>query len=1116
MITATPELLQQFTTVVPEAARRRQAIKAWRKRVKAEEAALKRQLDKFSVAVDGALDGRHSLLAQLDGLAAAAQQQLDHGRGEMIAAREAARAAQSRQPPLAARLQALQAENPGFAAGWIVLIVGVVMIFTSIRLFAIIPLGLGLWLLLKANSRAGLLRANLAEAAELLQAEKAAEEVAAHRLNEARQSILPALAELARASEKFFSESLEADARSWRAVWDALPPFLRDDWSEEAWRAHDFKLSCRLPVFVAGTLYEQPAESSTPFALPYFAPFLGSNRVTVFAGATETTLSLMHAVILQLAAMLPYAATFTLLDPAGAGRAFPMQRSLPYAPRVGADLFRELEPVLEDVNRIIHTYIDDRTRSFEELPEQIQANERFQFIFAANFPDGYDRRTIEALQKIAKNGPIAGKYLFIQHSAEKQLPKDMSWEEFGERWHFNADRPPRDSEIEGCEVRPLSCPAGGAQAAVLNSLAAAKPPETKVAWQDLVAADPAKWWPKEASEEAARMVIAPVGASGRDRRLHVWFGANRDGRPCAHGILAAMPGQGKSNLFHVLICGLATRYSPDDLNFYLIDGKSGVEFQPYRRLPHARVVTLHSTPELSRSVLEELITEMTRRNVLFGSLGVADLPGYATKGSPAGRLPRIILMIDEYQELFEEDRLSQASGALLQLAQQGRSSGIHLLLGSQRFGAVGMLNQTAIFGSIHLRIAMKMSQSDVQALTEFGRDGKRLVEQCDLPGKVVVNDQSGEDKSNEFGKVALLDPDQLIAVLDHLVAKDEAERPPERRFSTVVFDGQRQPNFMENPQVLDVLARSARPGGEERRRIATAPVHERGFAVADWFEGEFPLALWAGQELNVHGQACVILRRRPAENILLVGDNQAAIYGVLAGFLCSLPVNVAATALRVWLVDRAVPGTPWEGVLEEVAATVFDPLGYPAQRTREAKQLPAWLDEWGAELDRRAALDETALTAEPAWLLFLLGADRLAALTRTVNKFNTPVESPDGEKLKRIYREGPAMGLHVIVSAPAAGPLKQLLDRAQIEQFKHRIVTQMAEADSFLLLGKDHAAKLQRAQARPVFAIYQDSIGGTETKFKPYTVDAQMPWPEQTRALAGRLQTWKGDSHVNG
>lgn len=1112
MSTATPELLQQFTTLVPEAARRRQAIKAWRKRVKAEESGQKSQVDRFSVKVDGTLDGRHSLLAQLDGLAAAAQEQLDRGRREMMAARQAAREAQSRQPPLVARLQKLQAEEPGFVAGWIVLIIGVIMIFTSIRLFAIIPLGVGIWLLVKANERAGLRRANIAEATERLQAEKAAEEVAVHQMNQARQSIQPALAALARASDEFFSESLEADARTWRAVWDALPPFLRDDWSEEAWRAHDFKFSCRLPVFVAGTLYEHPAESLTPFALPYFGPFLGSHHAAVFTGSPETTLSLMHAVILQLAAMLPYAATFTLLDPAGAGRAFPMQRSLPFVRRVGADLFRELELVLEDITRIIHTYIDDRTRSFEELPEQIQANERFEFIFAANFPDGYDRRTIEALQKIAKNGPIAGKYLFIQQSAEKQLPKEMSWEEFGDRWNFNADAPPRDSEIEGCGVRPLACPAGGAQAAVLNFLAAAKPPETKVAWQDLSESDPAKWW----EEEASRMVSAPVGASGRDRKLNVWFGANRDGRPCAHGILGAMPGSGKSNLYHVLICGLATRYSPDELNLYLIDGKVGVEFQPYRRLPHARVVALHSAPELSRSVLEELISEMKRRNDLFKRFDVADLPGYADKGSPAGRLPRIILMVDEYQELFEDDRLNQASSALLQLAQQGRSSGIHLLLGSQRFGAVGMLNQVAIFGSIHLRMAMKMSQSDVQALTEFGRDGKRLVEQCDLPGKVVINDQSGEDKANEFGKVALLDPSERNAVLDLLVAKNESERAGTRRFATVVFDGEEQPNFLENPQVLDLLSLPARPGGEERRRIATAPVHERGFAVADWFEGEFPLALWAGQELNVHGQACVILRRRPAENLLLVGDNQAAIYGILAGFLCSLPVNVAASALRVWLVDRAVPGTPWEGVLEQVAATVFDPLGYEARRTREAKQLPAWLDEWCAELDRRAALDETALTAESAWLLFLVGADRLPALTRTVNKFNTPVESPDGEKLKRIYREGPAMGLHVVLSAPAAGPLKQLLDRAQIEQFKHRVVTQMAEADSFLLLGKDHAAKLQRAQARPVFAIYQDSIGGTETKFKPYTVDAQMPWPEQARELAGRLQTWKGDSHVNG
>jgi S-DNA-T family DNA segregation ATPase FtsK/SpoIIIE len=104
-------------------------------------------------------------------------------------------------------------------------------------------------------------------------------------------------------------------------------------------------------------------------------------------------------------------------------------------------------------------------------------------------------------------------------------------------------------------------------------------------------------------------------------------------------MLAAMTTSGKSNLYHVLLCGLARRYSPEELNVYLIDGKDGVEFQPYRSLPHARVVALHSEPELSRSVLAELVAEMGRRNELFGKIKVVNVTDYRTLGSVATSYP---------------------------------------------------------------------------------------------------------------------------------------------------------------------------------------------------------------------------------------------------------------------------------------------------------------------------------------------------------------------------------------------------------------------------------------------------------------------------------------------
>ncbi len=141
------------------------------------------------------------------------------------------------------------------------------------------------------------------------------------------------------------------------------------------------------------------------------------------------------------------------------------------------------------------------------------------------------------------------------------------------------------------------------QEELFERLKAAKPPERKVSWDVVVPSD--DWW----TESATELIDTPIGISGASNILDIWFGVNQDGLACAHGMLGAMTGSGKSNLYHLLILGLCSRYSPNELRLFLIDGKDGVEFQPYRDLPHAEVVSLKSSPQLSRSVVAELVAE---------------------------------------------------------------------------------------------------------------------------------------------------------------------------------------------------------------------------------------------------------------------------------------------------------------------------------------------------------------------------------------------------------------------------------------------------------------------------------------------------------------------------
>ena len=140
---------------------------------------------------------------------------------------------------------------------------------------------------------------------------------------------------------------------------------------------------------------------------------------------------------------------------------------------------------------------------------------------------------------------------------------------------------------------------------------------------DTIAPSPEQIWTASAAEE----LRVPIGRTGAIRLQEL-----RLGRGVAqHVLIAGKTGSGKSTLLHVLITNLALWYSPDEVEFYLVDFKKGVEFKTYAThdLPHARVIAIESEREFGLSVLQRLDAELNRRGDLFRArrrAGPARLP----------------------------------------------------------------------------------------------------------------------------------------------------------------------------------------------------------------------------------------------------------------------------------------------------------------------------------------------------------------------------------------------------------------------------------------------------------------------------------------------------------
>ncbi|WP_413113961.1 FtsK/SpoIIIE domain-containing protein [Thaumasiovibrio sp. DFM-14] len=854
------------------------------------------------------------------------------------------------------------------------------------------------------------------------------------------------------------------------------------------------------------TAYQALDDNGKPVYLPLSHEFMSTESsfyYDVDDNTQEEKLYLMHNMVMRLNMMLPNVSQFCLLDPARMGESFPYFKQIPFKRPLGHDVANVLDEVLNDIKRIKENYLDNRTKRLQDVDEDIRGNEKFEFIFAANFPKGYDRRSIELLAKIANAGPTAGKYVVIQRNTSVELPSGVSMDAFDRLIDIGAANV--EQCVPGVAISPLSNSLLSDETinTILDTVAKAKPKESKLEFTDVTNTDSTSWWQKKSDYEI-RVAIGGSGAKKDD--LELWFGESNGRQICAHGMLGAMTGAGKSNLYHAMILGLACSYSPDELQLYLIDGKQGVEFKCYPSLPHAKVVSLNTSPDLSRSVLNELVDEMIRRNEMFKRLGFDNLRDYRLAGSPEGALPRLLLVVDEYQTLFEDDRDGVGSELMDKLATQGRSAGVHMFVGSQRFGAAGMQNQQSIFGNIHLRVGMQMSDADVTALQEFGPNGKRLLRACKEAGQVVINDSAANDDKNRAGRVTYLSDELRASLIDQLAEKWEQEKTLASSHKSILLDGTGQPSLVDNPQLNHLFAHyNQRPTDEERMQMANRPQYLAGLGDDEWYPVEKPSAYWLGREMNIHGQANVTFRRRPNEHMLFVGDANEPRLGMLSNMLVQLNINHAADQFELYLLDRSIKGSPWNGILSRATENcVNGAVHYNEQFNTFAENLHAI----GEEYERRRSMDEEQMLSQPSIYVMVSDAQRVNELQQQNGRFGVKEHGEVGGIIRELLEGGAEYGIHLIMSFDNVRSLMKAFDRRDVDLFKHKVVLQMSEDDSFALIKSRHAANLQQVTKVPVYALYVNQTLNKPVKFKPYCYSSVEVQQQELDVLRSKIGAW--------
>ena len=805
---------------------------------------------------------------------------------------------------------------------------------------------------------------------------------------------------------------------------------------------------------------------ATEFLLPVLLPLPAHSLLLLKAGEAGRPKSVesLQASMLRLLTSMPAGKIrFTIFDPVGLGENFSAFMHLAdfdeqlVSSRIWTDsdhIEQRLSDLTQHMENVIQVYLRNEFESILEYNAFAgEMAEPYRVLVIANFPANFSETAVQRLKSIVASGARCGVFVMMCVDSTLTAPHNVKvsdldvgalilrWEKGQFVWKhpeygaapvmLDAPPPPeRFTEIVravGHEVRDAG--------------------RVEVPFSCVIPTEDA-WW----TGDSRSGIEVPLGRAGAMKLQTLDLGRGTS----QHVLISGKTGSGKSTLLHVLITNVALRYSPDEVELYLVDFKKGVEFKAYSRhlLPHARVIAIESEREFGLSVLQRLDAELRARGDQFRRLGVQDLKGFRN-GQPDEKLARILLMIDEFQELFVEDDRIALEGALF----PGSPRAARPRLRHPR--AVGLADDRRAYslarstiGQMAVRIALQCSESDAHLILSEENTAARLLTR---PGEAIYNDANGLVEGNHPFQIVWLSDDERDDYLHRL--SDFACRQHLRRPPPIVFEGNVPADPAENPALRDDLA------------------------AVNWPESCTEPHFWLGSAVAIKGPTSAAFARQAGSNLLLAGHREESSLGVMSTGLIGLALQHSPgrpgdgrPGPKFRILDGTRPEAPEAGYFNRVAEALPHDVTVGGPR-----EVPEILGDISTELARR---QQEGGDGAPSIYLLIYNLGRFRDLRKDEEySFGREDDKPatPGKMFTTILRDGPACGIHTIAWCDSYATVNRLLDRQSLRDFDLRVLFQMNATDSSSLMDSPDAARLGVHRA-----IFYDGGHGQMEKFRPY------------------------------
>jgi DNA segregation ATPase FtsK/SpoIIIE, S-DNA-T family len=501
----------------------------------------------------------------------------------------------------------------------------------------------------------------------------------------------------------------------------------------------------------------------------------------------------------------------------------------------------------------------------------------------------------------------------------------------------------------------------------------------------------------------------------------------RDG---PHALVGGTTGAGKSELLQTLVASLAVSSRPDRLTFLLVDYKGGAAFKECVELPHTVGFITDLDSHLTRRARLSLNAELKRREGVLRAAGAKDLGEMAAR-DPERAPASLVIVIDEFATLANE--VPEFVDAVVDVAQRGRTLGLHLVLATQR--PRGAITEN-IRANTNFRVAMRVASAAESEDVIGAPDAARIPRS--LPGRAFALTGHGELTEFQAAFVGgLTQPRQEGPAVS--VSDLGFTGPGAAGGGAGAASGGESSDLTE---LVRAIGQAAQTVGTVRQPSPWLPPLADVVPLTTLDQPADPGSAAFGlvDEPAAQSQRPLTFTPEQEGSLLVYGTTGSGKTTLLRTLAVSLARRLAPEELQVYALDFATRGLEPLRSLPHCAGVVAGEDEELVARTF------ALLRRTLAE--RKDALASGSGTASPRILVLIDGYSAFVAAYDRVDGGELV------EALPRLVSDGRALGIHFAISADRRGAVRSAL-AGSIET---RIVLRMADDDEYAALGVDARA----------------------------------------------------------